>query len=76
MLILHAPILPLNFGIALKEFSMEFFQFAADWAGTGLDDYSLGVHNIVDLIVALFNWVNPIWWFAEDDGTKWDKMYE
>jgi len=47
-----------------------------DWAGSGLDDYSLGVHNIIDLIVACINWVNPVWWFEDDDGTKWDKMYE
>jgi len=75
-LILHAPILPLCFGIALKEFSMEFIQFANDWAGTGQDDWSLGLHNVIDLIIALFNWINPWWWFEEDDGSKWDKMYE
>ena len=75
-LILHAPIMFVNFGIAAKEFSMEFVQLANDWAGTGLDDWSLGAHNVVDLVIALCNWINPFWWFAEDDGDKWDDMYE
>ena len=75
-LIMHAPILPICLGIAIKEFSMEFIQFVNDYAGTGLDDISLGLHNIVDLIVALFNWVNPLWWVEEDNGDKWDKMWE
>jgi len=75
-LLLHWPVLFINLGIAVKEASMEVFQFANDWAGTGLDDYSLGVHNIIDLFAALFNWVNPWWWVEEDDGYKWDKMYE
>lgn len=75
-LILHAGILPINLGIAAKEFSMEFIQFVNDWAGSGLDDWSLGMHNIIDLFVAMSNWLNPWWWFAEDDGDKWDNMYE
>jgi len=75
-LILHWPILIINTGIAVKEFSMEVFQFSNDWAGTGLDDWSLGFHNVIDLMIAMSNWVNPFWWFAADDGDKWDEMYE
>lgn len=75
-LILHFPILLIGWGIALKEFSMEFVQMANDWAGTGLDDWSLGAHNVIDLMIACSNWLNPWWWFAEDDGDKWDDMYE
>ena len=75
-LLLHAPIMLINAGIVIKEFSMEFIQLANDWAGTGLDDWSLGAHNVIDLVVALSNWINPWWWFAEDNGDKWDDMYE
>ena len=75
-LILHAPIILMSIGIAIKEFSMEFIQFANDWAGTGLDDISLGFHNIIDLGIAMTNWLNPWWWVEEDNGDKWDKMYE
>ena len=75
-LILHAPIIPLNIGIAIKELSMEFIQFANDWAGTGLDDISLGAHNIIDMGIAMTNWLNPWWWVEEDKGDKWDNMYE
>ena len=32
---------------------MEFIQFANDWAGTGLDDWSLGLHNITDFFLAI-----------------------
>lgn len=75
-IIIHAPTLLVDFGIAIKELSMEVIQFGNDWAGTGLDDWSLGLHNIVDMMVAISNWLNPWWWFADDDGDKWDSMYE
>lgn len=73
-LILHAPIIPVNIAIAAKEGSMEFVQFLNDWAGTGLDDWSLGLHNIVDFFIAIGNWLNPWWWFS--DKKDWDEMYE
>ena len=73
-LILHAPIIPVNMAIAGKELSMEFVQFLNDWAGTGLDDWSLGLHNIVDFFIAIGNWLNPWWWFS--DKKDWDEMYE
>jgi len=75
-LLLHWPVLVINFGIAVKELSMEFWQFANDFAGSGLDDTSLGFHNISDLLIALTNWIDPMWWIEEDDGFKWDRMYE
>lgn len=74
-LLLEAPVLPINIGIALKEASMELIQFANDVAGTGLDDWSLGFHNIVDMMVSMVNWFNPLFWMDEDED-KWETMYE
>lgn len=48
-LIFHVPVLAVNVGIILKEISMEFIQFCNDVAMTGMDDYSLATHNLLDL---------------------------
>lgn len=48
-LIFHTPVLAINIGIILKEISMEFIQFMNDVAMTGMDDYSLATHNLLDL---------------------------
>jgi len=75
-LILHCPILFINFGIIAKEISMEFIQFLYDVAGTPQDDYSIALHNVEDLFIDLSNWVNPWFWAEEDESGKWDTMYE
>ena len=46
----------------LKETSMEFFQFANNLAGGQADDWSLGFANFIDLLVSMFNLLNPMWW--------------
>lgn len=76
-LILHFAILPVNFAIDLKEGSMEVIQFINDWAGTGLDDISLGLHNLVDMFIAITNLINPFWWYSKSNNRhNWDNMYE
>ena len=76
-LILHTPVLLVNLMIIIKEISMEFIQFVNEVAGTGMDDYSLATHNLLDMFTDIFNWVNP-WWWAEavDDPELFDKQYE
>lgn len=53
-LILTAPILPINFVIALKELSMEWFQFMNKTFGYRSSDVALGFYNLIDLIKAMF----------------------
>jgi len=67
-LMFHSPQLIVNFVIILKEATMEGVQFLNDVAGTGMDDYSLLIHNFLDFFVAIGNWFNVWWWIeAVDD---------
>jgi len=65
-LIIHLPILPINFVIIFKEFTMEYFQFLGV-AGSDSDDVSLGFNEFWKLWFAIFELFNPFWWFSDND---------
>ena len=70
-LILNVGILPVNFVIAIKELTMELFQFKDKLAGTGADDYSLALNNIIDFWVNIFDLFNPDWWSGKNKKWFW-----
>ena len=65
-LILHVGQYAINWIIIVKEFSLEYFQFLGV-AGGPEDDISLGMHEFVELWIAIFELFNPWWWFSDDD---------
>jgi hypothetical protein len=70
-LIMHVNVLPINVLLFLKEFTMEFFQFANNVAGTEFDDWSLGFSNFLNMFKFMFDLVNP-WWWSSDEKWFWE----
>lgn len=70
-LILHFPVNIVTICVVMKEFSMEFFQFANNMAGTDMDDWSLGFANFLDMFRFVFDLVNP-WWWQSDEKWFWE----
>ena len=57
---MHFYIFLINCSIMLKEFSMEFYQFAFEDAGKDDDDVSLGFHDMVSLFFDMGDFFNPL----------------
>ena len=66
-IIIHIGILPINFVIMAKEWSMKRYQFMRHTYGGDVnyeDDISLTKKNFDDFLKAIPLFLNPFWWFS------------